>query len=466
MQNVAHVILLSTIVHKCIFSSAASSLDEPIFQRIFPIRMSTCDNSLAYSFPENKAFNQTRHVRVVAEEWLPFVKVDVIGACLAVRGPMAEILHLLSTNLNFTIGQKNICNILDWQEAEFLLTPVSANFERLEVADFTRPLMVDPQALLVASPTEENNAFGLFLSLNWEVWLALLISMFSLSFVSWIFDIIKKKQPFEEKTSGVLDNLWHFFICILLQGFERLPSSFSKRFLIGVWLIGCFVTMSAFSGLLVSKLTLRKATNRIDSLEDLLERPQITPVIERGGFFESVIKEKESGVYSQLWDIVSKSSENRKPMREMLTDGMIDKIEARTHAISLQFITLKSRINSRFDYKGHCSLYIAKKTFFPKITVAAMRKDISVVLKQQIKQKVSLAVDHDQLGYWIELMMRNYQRCMASVPSSFRSLRVEDLRGAFFCLFMGLGLAVIVFILETIFALSYLRRKPRCLSNS
>ncbi|XP_076333125.1 glutamate receptor ionotropic, kainate 1-like [Tachypleus tridentatus] len=448
MQNVAYVILLSTIVHNCIFSSTASTLDEPIFQRMFPIRMSTCNYSLAYSFPENNTFNQTRHVRVVAEEvYRPPARRPSVGS------------KKLNGSWNGMIG------MLDRKEAEFLLTPVSANFERLEVAEFTRPLMVDPQALLVASPIEENNAFGLFLSLNWEVWIALLISVSSLSFVSWVFDMIKTKELSDGKTCGVLGNLWRFSICILLQGFERVPSSYSQRLLIGVWLIGCFVTMSAFSGLLVSQLTLRKATDRVDSLEELLDRPQITPVIERGGFFESVIKKKESGVYSKLWDVVSKSSENRKPMREMLSDEMIDKIEARTHAISLQSITLKSRINARFDYKGHCSLYIAKKTFFPKTTVAAMRKNISDVLIKQIKQIVSLAVDNDQFGYWIELMMRNYKRCVTPIPSSFRALRLEDLRGAFCCLCSGLGLAITVFILEKIFASVYSKSK-RLLSNT
>ncbi|XP_022241989.1 probable glutamate receptor, partial [Limulus polyphemus] len=140
---------------------------------------------MAYSFPLRNTPSQARHIRVVAEEWLPFVKVDKIGACLAVRGPMAEILHFLATNLNFSYtviqpedhqwGSKKsdgswsgMIGLLHRKEAEFLATPVSANLHRLEVADFTVPLMVDSQGLLVASPAEENDAFGFFFSLNWE----------------------------------------------------------------------------------------------------------------------------------------------------------------------------------------------------------------------------------------------------------------------------------------------------------
>ncbi|XP_076364541.1 glutamate receptor ionotropic, kainate glr-3-like [Tachypleus tridentatus] len=458
--------------------STEASLDDPIFQRIFPVRQSSCNTSLDYSFPPRNTTSQPRHIRVVAEEWLPFVKVDKIGACLAVRGPMAEILHFIATNLNFSYtviqpddhqwGSKKpdgrwsgMVGLLHRKEAEFLVTPVSANFHRLEVADFTVPLMVDSQGLLVASPAEANDAFGFFFSLNWQVWLTLLASTCCLSVVSWTFELLKEKQLPKEETSGVLEQWWNFFICILLQGFEHVPSRSSQRLLIAVWLVGCFVTMTAFSGQLISKLTLRKSTDRIDSLEDLLDRPHITPVIERGGFFESVIKNKESGVYKRFWDVLSKSPENRKPMRDMLTDEMIDKIEARTHAISLQSITLRSRINTRFNDKGSCSLYLAKKQFFPKTTVAAMRRGLPNILKTQIKQKISIAVDNDLFGYWVHMMMRNYERCITPLPSTFRPLAIEDLRGAFYCLSTGLGLSTIFFITESCVYLKILKQRTK-----
>ncbi|XP_076325048.1 glutamate receptor ionotropic, kainate glr-3-like [Tachypleus tridentatus] len=422
-----------------------ADLNHPIFQRIFPIRQSSCNTSLDYSFPVRNTTSQPRHIRVVAEEWLPFVKVDKIGACLAVRGPMAEILHFIATNLNFSYtviqpddhqwGSKKpdgrwsgMVGLLHRKEAEFLVTPASANFHRLEVADFTVPIMVDSQSWLVASPAEANDAFGFFFSLNWQVWLTLLASTCCLSVVSWTFELLKEKQLPKEETSGVLEQWWNFFICILLQGFEHVPSRSSQRLLIAVWLIGCFVTMTAFSGQLISKLTLRKSTDRIDSLEDLLDRPHITPVIERGSFLESVIKKADHGAYKRLWDVVSTSSEHRKPVKEMTSDEMIDKIEARTHAVSVQTTSMKAIIHNRFTKKGTCSLYMAKKRFLTKTTVAVMRKDLPKVLKTRIKQKISIAVDNDLFGYWVHMMMRNYERCATPLPSTFRPLAIEDLR--------------------------------------
>ncbi|XP_022258759.1 probable glutamate receptor [Limulus polyphemus] len=470
---------------------AVEDLRDPIFQRIFPIRQSSCNTSMAYSFPLRNTPSQARHIRVVAEEWLPFVKVDKIGACLAVRGPMAEILHFIATNLNFSYtviqpedhqwgskksdgtwsgmigllhrkpedhqwGSKKsngtwsgMIGLLHRKEAEFLVTPASANLHRLEVADFTVPLTIDSQGLLVASPAEENNAFGFFFSLNWEVWLTLLVSMSCLSAVSWIFELVKETQLPEEETTGVLEQWWNFCICILLQGFENVPSRSSQRILIAVWLVGCFVTMTAFSGQLISKLTLRKATDRIDSLEDLLDRPQVTPVIERGSFLESVIKKEDQGVYKRLWDVVSTNPEHRQPVRELLSEEMIDKVEARTHAVSLQSITMRAVIHNRFNKNGYCTLYMAKKKFLTKTTVAVMRKDLPTVLKTRIKQKISMAVDNDLFGYWIEMMMRNYERCATPLPSTFRPLAVEDLRGAFYCLSTGLGLSILFFIIES-----------------
>ncbi len=60
----------------------------------------------------------------------------------------------------------------------------------------------------------------------------------------------------------------------LLVGFHLLPRS--SRLFLSFWWLVCIVTISVYSGNLVAQLSVSKPPNFVDTIDELMEHPEIT----------------------------------------------------------------------------------------------------------------------------------------------------------------------------------------------
>lgn len=69
------------------------------------------------------------------------------------------------------------------------------------------------------------------------------------------------------------------FNCRLSAATAAKFPGWAARCLLGGWMLSSLVLMNSFTGLLKASLMVKSPTERIDSMEDLAQRPQITPLI-------------------------------------------------------------------------------------------------------------------------------------------------------------------------------------------
>ncbi|XP_022245154.1 glutamate receptor ionotropic, kainate 1-like isoform X1 [Limulus polyphemus] len=411
-----------------------------------------------------------QHIKVAAVTWIPWIKMIERGKCIDVRGPMAEIIHSLSTALNFSFtvlspvdkafGSKRkkgdwtgMIGMLIRKEVDFVLTPVSATQSRFEIADFTNPIMTGPMHILTSNPVERSDLFSFFKAFQVEVWLFLGLSILLVSGISFVLQLMLPESEIRHQCMiyRFFQHFWTYFTCFLIQGLPRLPVRSSLRLLVGIWWLICLVVMCSFSGKLVSMFTSNRAMNKIDTLQDLLQHPNITIVLEDNSSFTATIKKAEKGIYKRLWKAVENNPHTTYSFNEITSENMLENIAEGTHATLLQMVTLKTELSRRYTEKGFCGFYVGKEEIFPKTSIIAMGKHLPSCFQQKLKRMIDGAVENYLFGKWIDMLTVNYTRCVVTQPSGVRQRTLFDLRGVFSCFAIGIMTSLLVFLFEKCF---------------
>ncbi|XP_076351916.1 glutamate receptor ionotropic, kainate glr-3-like [Tachypleus tridentatus] len=380
---------------------------------------------------------------------------------------MAEIIHSLSTALNFSFtvlspvdkafGSKKMngdwtgmIGMLSRKEVDFVLTPVSATQNRFEIADFTNPIVIEPMHILTSNPEEHPDLFSFLKAFHVKVWLFLGLSILLVSGISFVFQLMLPESEIRHRCMAYtfFQHFWTYFTCFLFQGLPRLPVRSSLRLLVGIWWLVCLIVMCSFSGKLVSMFTSNKAMDKIDTLQDLLQHPNITILLEDGGSFTATIKRAESGIYKRLWKTVENNRGASYSFNEIISDSMLENIARGTHATLLQAVTLRTELSQRYTEKGFCGLYVGKEAIFPKTTVIAMGRHLPSCFRQKLKRMVDGAVENYLFGKWMDMLTVNYTRCVLSSPSGVRRRTLFDLRGVFSFYAIGIMTSLLVFLFE------------------
>ncbi|XP_076330610.1 glutamate receptor ionotropic, kainate glr-3-like [Tachypleus tridentatus] len=458
-------IFILTCLPPTVQNSPGEDMD-PKLQRTFPVRLSSCESTRPRSFsciPNNK---QPNHIRVAVLQWLPYIHVTNNGSCVLIRGPMAELLHVLSQKLHFTYtclmpddrqwGTKKNGNwtgmigMVSRNEADLIMTPVSITIERLDILKYTSPIMIDSLSLLVRNPSIKLTAFSLFSAYQWKVWITLISAILVISSISnRMFHFVQEQQ--EGGIKSFMGHLWVYSTSVLFQGMTHLPQRISLRLLVGSWWLGCFVLMASFSGHMMSMFAIKQPSGIIDSIEDLLDYPEVVPMIERGASFEKGIMNSDIPSYEKLWKSVQ---EGRKahPVTTDITklsdEEQLNMVEAGTRAVVGQDATIRALLSNRYSSKGKCDFHVGKKQFFTKISSLSMSKALPPCFHKTMEKMVVSAVEQNLIFDWINKITGNYTTCVSRPSQDITPLILSDFQGVLYSWGCGIILSSLTFMME------------------
>ncbi|PSN42619.1 hypothetical protein C0J52_20026 [Blattella germanica] len=221
----------------------------------------------------------------------PLTVVKAINGTLEVRGFFGEVWKILETHLHFKThleeAQDNAYGSLDngtWsgvidmlinKEVEMGLGEFRVTSERLEVIDYTLPIILSRYQIYIREPTSQNMMWGNFLEpFSSELWLTVVASIVIFSiFCAIIFYanhqlFYRNESDMEELT--IWDAIHIVFGAFCQQGYVITPRSNSCRMvLLCVYIIGA-VLLAAYSAALVSFLAKRKPILPFNNLEELV----------------------------------------------------------------------------------------------------------------------------------------------------------------------------------------------------
>ncbi|XP_022257163.1 glutamate receptor ionotropic, kainate 1-like isoform X2 [Limulus polyphemus] len=326
-------------------------------------------------------------------------------------------------------------------EADLGLGPFSANLQRYDVAEFTNPLFVEHLTILLGKVKDENKPYSFLKTFRWEVWASILLALFVVCMVYCLIFLVTSKEKVDP--NFVVKKLVALFGCICTQGMPQLPSCTSGRLLIGFWWIGLVILTNSFSGNIKAWLLFRDSQDRIQNLQDLLKFPDIIPIVEKGTSTEALFKTSEDRLYRKIWKRILQHNDSLVHPEKLNSDEVLDKVARGTHALISSEISIFYSLSLRYERQKSCNFYLAKEHFHAKSRVILLRRNSSLGgFQEELNFRMATVMESGFFSHNLQQALQNFTKCLHTSEDTSRPLKLEDVKGLFIMLSIGLILSL------------------------
>ncbi|XP_035216207.1 ionotropic receptor 25a-like [Stegodyphus dumicola] len=185
---------------------------------------------------------------------------------------------------------------------------LSWTLDRSIAIDLTLPIFPETSTFIYKAPAFYSRTWILFQDIDAKIWISLMSVLLASSSVYCLtlgFHEIWNRQEhkkvkekiFLHAAVGSISSLYRILIG---QGISYIPCAASCRAILAVWIMGCFVLNSLYSGTLTSTLSLHKSPRPADSLQDLLKKyPNAKLALRNNSQIHSYFK--ESPLWRNMW---------------------------------------------------------------------------------------------------------------------------------------------------------------------
>ncbi|XP_063840047.1 glutamate receptor ionotropic, delta-2-like isoform X1 [Scylla paramamosain] len=432
-------------------------------------------------------------LKVAVEEWVPWTKVvtETNGA-LRIEGPMANLLDILSSVLNFDYefmrpvdrvwggpdanGSWNgLLGLLQRREVELAVGPFGVTNQRETVCDFSDAFYSENNAILMVRPTLQNDMAGFAKPFANEVWLLTLVSLVTMVVVmARVATAEASLYNTRNRNSLAKAAIWGLK-AFTQEGSEWLPPHDAGRMLVTTWLLASLVFMSSYSGILTAMLTVPRVTIPIDSLADLVAQKDLPWRLEAGSmmfqYFQVkhlvkvdislaykiaiarrqyshlclLLQEAEDGVRRNVFTGTSGTFQDCWAARQDIAEGRYAAICDRT--------TMKKAMSWDFSTSGRCHLYISRENVYSNVQIA-MAFQINSTYRERSNRIIHAVKESGILNRWIGAQITNTSQCLrpptADRSEAIAALSIQSMGGSFLVLVGGLAAGTAVFFLEAV----------------
>ncbi|ROT82197.1 olfactory ionotropic receptor IR7 [Penaeus vannamei] len=424
-----------------------------------------------------------RTLRVAAEEWVPHIAVrEDRGGNISISGPMANLLHALSSALGFSYtlvrppdGAWGIpTEAGDWNgmigmvkrnppppltsghvvslvEADLALGPFGLTYSRSRVVDFSSPILIDYYRILTKRPRSEPNPKGFLTPFRWHVWIGLVLSVGVIGAV--LFGVRKAAHTFfggEEmhasKNASLPQHLWATYGALISQPYTWLSRSWSGRVVVGMWSLAALIVARSYSSALTSMLAVRTVPVKYNYLRQVIGDPDIHLIFEKATALVEHMSTVQEGVYKDLANTIQQDRAHFLASSK-LYDAAYTDVRNRQFALLVEDTTCRKVFSDDFTKYGRCDFYIGKERYWPLVFCLIGRKGMPIM--QAINSRIERLVSHDLYFKWLEDELPNATACLKA-STKITVNEAYDLTGLWgvFVLFLG-GLVVASLVLMT-----------------
>ncbi|XP_071531472.1 probable glutamate receptor [Panulirus ornatus] len=376
-----------------------------------------------------------------------------------------DILNLLQRRLGFTYrlvysyddnwGSKlsngtwdGMVGMVQRQEADLGVAPFTITLAREEAIDFTFPYYYDPSAILIPAPGPIKKVTAFLDPFSSEVWLGVLVSFLVLGPTMYLLSLDSNylyphNQAYPPRRTTVFGYYWMLSTSLLQQGVVY-PMTSASRVVFGAWITAVIALSCAYTGVLISFLTVPRVYEAFSSLSGLPRQTELKWTFRRSSALASLFLGKASeGVYREVGapfvtdesDLVSTDHE-----------GVLKVLEG-SHAFIKEKSYLDFAMLEEYHKTGQCSLALVRETFFPAAFGWIFQEGNPLRLlfnKEFIRMQEAGLFDN-----WREKHWPNTKRCGIRDPVSFtKALDFQDFGGPLAILSVGYILALMSVLVE------------------
>ncbi|XP_031979534.1 glutamate receptor 3 isoform X2 [Corvus moneduloides] len=344
--------------------------------------------------------------------------------------------------------------------ADIAVAPLTITLVREEVIDFSKPFMSLGISIMIKKPQKSKPGVFSFLDpLAYEIWMCIVFAYIGVSVVLFL---VSRFSPYEwhleDSTEeprdpqnppdppnefGIFNSLWFSLGAFMQQGCDISPRSLSGRIVGGVWWFFTLIIISSYTANLAAFLTVERMVSPIESAEDLAKQTEIAYGTLDSGSTKEFFRRSKIAVYEKMWSYM-KSAEPS-VFTKTTADGV-----ARVRKSKGKFaFLLESTMNEYIEQRKPCDTMKVGGNLDSKGYGVATPKGSA------LRNAVNLAVlKLNEQGLLDKLKNKWWYdkgECGSGGGDSkdkTSALSLSNVAGVFYILVGGLGLAMMVALIE------------------
>ncbi|XP_013869513.1 glutamate receptor 4a isoform X2 [Austrofundulus limnaeus] len=350
---------------------------------------------------------------------------------------------------------------LVYGKAEIAVAPLTITLVREEVIDFSKPFMSLGISIMIKKPQKSKPGVFSFLDpLAYEIWMCIVFAYIGVSVVlflvsrfspyEWHAEEPEEGAPEQGPTDqppnefGIFNSLWFSLGAFMQQGCDISPRSLSGRIVGGVWWFFTLIIISSYTANLAAFLTVERMVSPIESAEDLAKQTEIAYGTLDSGSTKEFFKRSKIAVYEKMWSYM-KSAEP-----SVFTKTTAEGVARVRKSKGKYAFLLESTMNEYTEQRKPCDTMKVGGNLDSKGYGIATPKG------SQLRTPVNLAVlKLSEAGVLDKLKNKWWYdkgecgpKDSGSKDKSSQALSLSNVAGVFYILVGGLGLAMLVALVE------------------
>uniref|UniRef100_A0A8C9XXB9 Glutamate receptor n=1 Tax=Sander lucioperca TaxID=283035 RepID=A0A8C9XXB9_SANLU len=359
---------------------------------------------------------------------------------------------------------------LVYGKADVAVAPLTITLVREQVIDFTKPFMSLGISIMIKKPTKSKPGVFSFLDpLAYEIWMCIVFAYIGVSVVLFLVSRFSpyewkgedsddedetmpssssrhKESPEHTNDFGIFNSLWFSLGAFMQQGCDISPRSLSGRIVGGVWWFFTLIIISSYTANLAAFLTVERMVSPIESAEDLAKQTEIAYGTLDGGSTKEFFRRSKIAVFEKMWSYmrsadpsvfvkntnegVSRVRKSKGKYAYLLESSMNEYIEQRKPCDTM-------KVGGNLDSKGYGVATPKGSRLRIPVNLAVLKLNEQAILD---KLKNKWWYDKGECGH------KDSGRKVSSDKTS--ALSLSNVAGVFYILIGGLGLAMLVALVE------------------
>ncbi|KAM8899764.1 glutamate receptor 1-like isoform 2-T2 [Spinachia spinachia] len=382
---------------------------------------------------------------------------------------------------------------LVYGKADVAVAPLTITLVREQVIDFTKPFMSLGISIMIKKPIKSKPGVFSFLDpLAYEIWMCIVFAYIGVSVVLFL---VSRFSPYEWKAEdsddedetlafsssrrappisssemarspgfpqnqnqnqqkekeapehtndfGIFNSLWFSLGAFMQQGCDISPRSLSGRIVGGVWWFFTLIIISSYTANLAAFLTVERMVSPIEGAEDLAKQTEIAYGTLDGGSTKEFFKRSKIAVFEKMWSymrsadpsvFVKNTNEGVVRVRKskgkyayLLESSMNEYIEQRKPCDTM-------KVGGNLDSKGYGVATPKGSALRIPVNLAVLKLNEQAIL-DKLKNK-----------WWYDKGECGHKDSGRKDKTS--ALSLSNVAGVFYILIGGLGLAMLVALVE------------------
>ncbi|KAG8438899.1 hypothetical protein GDO86_005187, partial [Hymenochirus boettgeri] len=347
---------------------------------------------------------------------------------------------------------------LVYGRADLAVAPLTITLVREEVIDFSKPFMSLGISIMIKKPQKSKPGVFSFLDpLAYEIWMCIVFAYIGVSVVLFLVSRFSpyewhneefeegKDQPVPDQSNefGIFNSLWFSLGAFMQQGCDISPRSLSGRIVGGVWWFFTLIIISSYTANLAAFLTVERMVSPIESADDLAKQTEIAYGTLDSGSTKEFFKRSKIAVFEKMWtymrsaepsvfvktteDGMNRVRKSKGKYAYLLESTMNEYIEQRKPCDTM-------KVGGNLDSKGYG---IATPKGSP------LRGAVNLAVLKLSEQGV---LDKLKSKWWYDKGECGSKDSGSKDKTS--ALSLSNVAGVFYILIGGLGLAMLVALIE------------------